>query len=111
MERASTSFFWVGRILEGPLSRGPGPGWTLTSTTVELIPTLGALPPRGGPVQDPVLTRRKRQVYRNAIDRAWAEIVAAGGGVKALTPNSQALNPTPQTAGIFFLSTLKPKDE
>ena len=24
--------------------------------TVELIPTLRALPPRGGPVQDPVLT-------------------------------------------------------
>jgi len=27
-----------------------------TPNTVELIPTLGALPPRGGPVQDPVLT-------------------------------------------------------
>ena len=25
----------------------------LTPNTVELIPTLGALPPRGGPVQDP----------------------------------------------------------
>jgi len=33
--------------------------WTpyaLTPNTVELIPTLGALYPRGGPVQDPVLT-------------------------------------------------------
>ena len=28
----------------------------LTPNTVELIPTLGALSPRGGPVQDPVLT-------------------------------------------------------
>ena len=28
----------------------------IRSDTVELIPTLGALPPRGGPVQDPVLT-------------------------------------------------------
>jgi len=28
----------------------------LTPNTVELIPTLGALFPRGGPVQDPVLT-------------------------------------------------------
>ena len=29
----------------------------LTPNTVELIPTLGALSPRGGPVQDPVRTR------------------------------------------------------
>ena len=29
----------------------------LTPNTVELIHTLGALSPRGGPVQDPVLTR------------------------------------------------------
>ena len=28
----------------------------LAPNTVELIPTLGALFPRGGPVQDPVLT-------------------------------------------------------
>ena len=28
----------------------------LTPKTVELIPTLGALFPRGGPVQDPALT-------------------------------------------------------
>ena len=28
----------------------------LTPNTVELIPTLGALSPRGGPVQDPVIT-------------------------------------------------------
>jgi hypothetical protein len=28
----------------------------LAPITVELIPTLGALFPRGGPVQDPVLT-------------------------------------------------------
>ena len=35
------------------------PGYVpLTPDTVELIPTLGALSPRGGPVQDPVLTRR-----------------------------------------------------
>ena len=31
--------------------------YALTPNTVELIPTLGALPPRGGPVQGPVLTR------------------------------------------------------
>jgi len=41
-------------------SRGlPRQRWTpyaLTPNTVELIPTLGALFPRGGPVQDPVLT-------------------------------------------------------
>jgi len=30
--------------------------YALTPNTVELILTLGALPPRGGPVQDPVLT-------------------------------------------------------
>ena len=29
----------------------------LTPNTVELIPTLGALFPRGGPVQDPAITR------------------------------------------------------
>ena len=28
----------------------------VTPNTVELVPTLGALLPRGGPVQDPVLT-------------------------------------------------------
>jgi len=30
--------------------------YALISNTVELIPTLGALFPRGGPVEDPVLT-------------------------------------------------------
>jgi len=30
--------------------------YALTPKTVKLIPTLGALFPRGGPVQDPVLT-------------------------------------------------------
>ena len=30
--------------------------YALTPNTVELIPTLGALSPRGGPVHDPVLT-------------------------------------------------------
>ena len=28
--------------------------YDITPNTVELIPTLGALPPQGGPVQDPV---------------------------------------------------------
>ena len=36
------------------LSRNP---YALTPNTVEPIPTLGAIPPRGGPVQDPVFTR------------------------------------------------------
>ena len=36
-------------------SEDKGP-YALTPNTVELIPTLGALFPRGGPVQDPVLT-------------------------------------------------------
>jgi len=36
-----------------PEDKGP---YALTPNTVELIPTLGALFPRGGPVQDPVLT-------------------------------------------------------
>ena len=35
------------------LATDPDP---LTSDTVELIPALGAIFPRGGPVQDPVLT-------------------------------------------------------
>jgi len=34
--------------------------YALLSNTVELILTLGALLPRGGPVQDPVLTRGVR---------------------------------------------------
>ena len=36
-----------------PEDKGP---YDVTPNTVELIPTLGALFPRGGPVQDPVLT-------------------------------------------------------
>ena len=35
---------------------GEVPLYALTPNTVELIPALGALPPRGGPVQDPALT-------------------------------------------------------
>jgi len=48
-------------------------GRDLTPNTVELISTLGALPPRGGPVQDSVLTplphhrlARTRPAWRNA---------------------------------------------
>ena len=46
---------------EGLAPRRLPPHWykgpyALTPNTVELISTLGALPPRGGPVQDPVLT-------------------------------------------------------
>ena len=37
------------------------PHVALTPNTVELIPTLGAPSPRGGPVQDPVLTPRALQ--------------------------------------------------
>ena len=54
----------------------------LAPNTVELIPSLGALSPRGGPVQDPVLTehtvavlisiRMKRAVPRlNARALVW----------------------------------------
>ena len=35
---------------------GEVPLYALTPNTVELIRSLGALPPRGGPVQDPALT-------------------------------------------------------
>ena len=48
----------VHRLLLGrtPRPQGETP-YALTPHTVELIPTLGAFPPpRGGPVQDPVLT-------------------------------------------------------
>jgi len=46
-----------------PSARGPiiplSEAQSLSSAPpVELIPTLGAISPRGGPVQDPVLTRR-----------------------------------------------------
>ena len=40
---------------------GAPPTISLISNTVELIPTLGALFPRGGPVQDPVLTPTPRR--------------------------------------------------
>jgi len=43
------------RRLTGFLPEDKGP-YALTPNTVELIPTLGALFLRGGPVQDPVLT-------------------------------------------------------
>jgi len=42
------------RLVEGAVEV-PGAGANGTDT-VEPIPTLGALSPRGGPVQDPVLT-------------------------------------------------------
>ena len=47
------------RVL-GFLSEDKGP-YALTPHTVELIPTLEALFPRGGPVQDPVLTRSQER--------------------------------------------------
>ena len=61
---------WGPRALENKLGSSDDPGagsrdaflledkvsYSLTPNTVELIPTLGALLPRGGPVQDPVLT-------------------------------------------------------
>ena len=47
------------RVLDGPASGDKGP-YALTPNTVELIPTLGALPPREGPVQDVVLTQDAR---------------------------------------------------
>jgi hypothetical protein len=43
------------RCTSAPPTVWPLP-YALTPNTVELIPTLGALFPRGGPVQDPVLT-------------------------------------------------------
>jgi len=39
--------------------------YALTPNTVELIPTLGALFPRGGPVQDPVLTHSDDLWYKS----------------------------------------------
>jgi len=46
-----------------PEDKGP---YAFTPNTVELIPTLGALFPRGGPVQDPVLTTHREQVATDA---------------------------------------------
>ena len=48
----------LGAICSGGVapSRAPAP---LTPNTVEIIPTLGALSPRGGPVRDPVLTNSR----------------------------------------------------
>jgi len=50
--------FWLSFLDDylDPLNAVP-PLTPLTPNTVELIPTIGALFPRGGPVQDPVLTR------------------------------------------------------
>ena len=42
-------------LLTGIIPEDKGP-YALTPHTVQRIPTLGALFPRGGPVQDPVLT-------------------------------------------------------
>jgi len=52
--------------------------YALTPNTVELIPTLGALSPRGGPVQDPVLTVRAHRFRANmeqhdSFGRRWPE--------------------------------------
>ena len=45
----------------------PGPhAYALTPNTVELIPTLGALFPRGGPVPDPAPTLRARSLLLSA---------------------------------------------
>ena len=49
------SFEIYDALLTGCLLGNQGP-YALTSNTVELIPTLGALFLRGEPVQDPVLT-------------------------------------------------------
>jgi len=43
--------------------RTPRPLRALIPNTVELIPTLGALFPRGGPVQDPVLTPTRQRTF------------------------------------------------
>ena len=47
----------VESLIARPEDKGPG---ALTPNTVELIPTLIALSPRGGPVQDRVLTAREK---------------------------------------------------
>ena len=50
-----------------PFGKGP---YALTPDTVELIPTLGALFPRGGSVQDPVLTWGGGQAGGRALESA-----------------------------------------
>ena len=46
----------LNRAVPSPPDSGCFTPYALTPNTVELIPTLGALSPRGGPVQDPLLT-------------------------------------------------------
>ena len=50
-------FPWTVPRMPGRLWKPYKGPYALTPHTVELIPTLGALSPRGGPVQDPVLTQ------------------------------------------------------
>jgi len=54
---------------------GGGPT-VCTPNTVELISTLGAIFPRGGPVQDPLLTNMPTQ-------EAFAAVAAEGGAASA----------------------------
>jgi hypothetical protein len=48
--------------------------YALTPNTVELIPALRALSPRGGPVQDP-RTLRNPKLIRNHIDSSRAIVI------------------------------------
>ena len=58
----------------------------LTPNTVELIPTRGALSPRGGPVQDPVLTPPSRcRTKREPLQRFYGLSPESQGQSLALT--------------------------
>jgi len=45
--------------------------------TVELISTLGALPPRGGPVQDPVLADVPRALWRGTFSSSSSSLFSS----------------------------------
>ena len=61
--------------------------YALTPNKVEQIPTLGALSPRGGPVQDSVLTPPR--------DQEWAELMSAFGGESAAGPKKIIISGAP----------------
>ena len=56
-------------------------------------PTLGALSPPGGPVQDPVLTPNNTP----PVDASWSEIFASGLAARTLTSTSAQTTAEPRT--------------
>ena len=54
--------------LQFPMGNSVPEEYPSVSNTVELTPTLGALSPRGGPVQDPVTVRIRSVNLRSCVD-------------------------------------------